>query len=453
MKLSGISFSDIAERIFTPVRIRVCAICIAAFFCLIGWPAALMRCGKEERKSSDLIKEADELFGKEIYTSAAQCYGESFRVSGDLYPLLRKAECYRLINDRRAFIETAGTAILLFPSEPGGYTALAGYYLDSAMYGEAKSVCDSAASNGVSAPALEDIRYRTEHKIIRRYVSADGFLGWHETGGRGYAVIRRGDLYGLMGADGKILLKCEYEWLGMYDPETGTIPALDGGIAVYLDTSGRRKLVPDGSVLSAGCFTGGLAPVRTEEGYRYIDGKTSFVSDCYDFAGAFSQGAAAVEKDGKWALVDLSFRSLTGFVYDEIKTDAYGFAVCYGRAVACRGGLYFILDAAGREVSQGFEDALLPASADGAIAVKTQGKWGFADRNGKTVSAPEYDSAGSYSCGMAPVMSEGEWFFIDSDGKRVDGTSYGSAGSFGPGGIAFVTWSGVPCLAAVACMN
>ncbi len=54
---------------------------------------------------------------------------------------------------------------------------------------------------------------------------------------------------------------------------------------------------------------------------------------------------------------------------------------------------------------------------------------------------------------MAPVMSEGEWFFIDSDGKRVDGTSYGSAGSFGPGGIAFVTWSGVPCLAAVACMN
>lgn len=46
-------------------------------------------------------------------------------------------------------------------------------------------------------------------------------------------------------------------------------------------------------------------------------------------------------------------------------------------------------------------------------------KYGFIDRAGKIVIAPEYDFADEFSEGLACVQAGGNWFYIDASGYSV----------------------------------
>ena len=55
--------------------------------------------------------------------------------------------------------------------------------------------------------------------------------------------------------------------------------------------------------------------------------------------------------------------------------------------------------------------SLLPFR-DGAL-------WGFKDNEGRIVIAPTFDSAGSFSEGLARVKVKGKWGFINVEGRMV----------------------------------
>lgn len=62
--------------------------------------------------------------------------------------------------------------------------------------------------------------------------------------------------------------------------------------------------------------------------------------------------------------------------------------------------------------------------SEGLAAVKQGGRWGYIDAAGKEAAAARYQSAGSFSEGLAAVRSGGKYGYIDAAGKEVAAPAY-----------------------------
>lgn len=120
-----------------------------------------------------------------------------------------------------------------------------------------------------------------------------------------------------------------------------------------------------------------------------------------------------------------------------------------GLFMARKSGAYGLINPKGETVADfKYEDikkfsgglAVVEALEDG------QSKWGFIDENGKEVIKPEYDLAGNFSDGLAPVgrsLSPYEYSigYINEQGETVIEPKYSKAGDFSEG-YALVSRSG-----------
>ncbi len=139
---------------------------------------------------------------------------------------------------------------------------------------------------------------------------------------------------------------------------------------------------------SAGNFNEGLAPVRTDEGWGYIDKHENFViypKERFHWAKEFSEGLAAVEID-----------------YDpsEYKDNKYGY-----------------IDKSGNLVIRPKYDGALNFSKGLALVYNSDYKYGLIDKNGKVILDTKYSSI--------RVMSD-EWVEI-SVHKKLEGYKTGLA--------------------------
>ena len=48
--------------------------------------------------------------------------------------------------------------------------------------------------------------------------------------------------------------------------------------------------------------------------------------------------------------------------------------------------------------------------------VVVNGRWGFINKSGETVINPQFDKAGGFAAGLAPVRM-GRWGYVDASGK------------------------------------
>ena len=98
----------------------------------------------------------------------------------------------------------------------------------------------------------------------------------------------------------------------------------------------------------------------------------------YDRIRPYSEGFAAVEKNGRWGFIDQKGRETVRPQYQDV--------LAYGEARA---------------------------------AVKKDGRWGFIDTKGKETVKPEYDTVWPYKDGRATVQKDGERRLLDLDGHAV----------------------------------
>lgn len=62
--------------------------------------------------------------------------------------------------------------------------------------------------------------------------------------------------------------------------------------------------------------------------------------------------------------------------------------------------------------------------------VQQGGKYGFVDRDGKIVINPQFDRAGDFAEGLAPVRLGNKWGFVGTDGKYTVNPQFDDAGGF-----------------------
>jgi len=126
-----------------------------------------------------------------------------------------------------------------------------------------------------------------------------------------------------------------------------------------------------------------------------------------------AEGLVPAKQDGKMGYIDKSGATKIAFKY--FLTNSFS----NGR------GVVFTIDQKANYVKQDGEELLkTPVDmahdfSDGMASVQKDGKWGFIDRSGKLVINYQFDSAGPFVGGLAPVTAGDFSGYIKKDGTRA----------------------------------
>lgn len=205
----------------------------------------------------------------------------------------------------------------------------------------------------------------------------------------------------------------------------------------YINESCRWVIEP--KFLEALPFAEGLAAVKTDDGFQFIDHDGKPVTDArFASAEPFSEGFALVSTIASASdsrSVGVFFIGRTGI---PLSGDVYSAAFSFreGLAPVLSGGKWGYIDRSGRIVIEPQFEAASQFS-DGLAAVKTDGVWGYIGLNGQVVIGPSFEAAGSFGDGLAPVLKDGLYGYIDRTGVIRIPAEFELAGQF-RGGLAKV---------------
>ncbi|MCI5978767.1 MAG: WG repeat-containing protein [Bacteroidales bacterium] len=217
---------------------------------------------------------------------------------------------------------------------------------------------------------------------------------------------------------------------------------------------------------SCDCFSEGLAAVKLNDKYGYIDWKgTIVIPAVYEDANNFVNNMALVKLNGKMGCIDRSGNIIIPLLYDYFSDFSEGLAVVRAgdkcSFIDVNGKKVFPIDFDGangfykgraRVTYKGKEGIIdktgafiVPAKyryierfEEGKAGVRLNDKWGFIDENGKEIIPAIYDYVTSFSNGMAAVELNGKWGYIDSAGNLAVPAIYDNSNLFGK--TAGVVW-------------
>jgi hypothetical protein len=220
------------------------------------------------------------------------------------------------------------------------------------------------------------------------------------------------------------------------DPDP-LFPVLEHGKWGYMDKTGKIVIKPE--YYDAFPFKEGMARIQPfavllSKAIRvqFIDksGKILDMSTIYSYAEDFSEGLALVAIPGERGL---GYVDTTGKIVIP-QDDSWQMAQSFheGLAAIKQGGQWGYVDKLGKTViAPQFSEAY--RFSEGLAAVKNGGKWGYIDETGKTVVALQYETAYQHVEGLAAVKEGGKWGFIDKTGKMVIQPKFDDAYGFSEG--------------------
>lgn len=229
-----------------------------------------------------------------------------------------------------------------------------------------------------------------------------------------YAVIKRGDLFGLIGWDGKLAADVEYVdistlYVGSYEKYIMTAAVFGDTMTSWSrfslnETTGEVDSMAGvgGEIDLQGCY-------YYCEKLRNVNEAEGHYTEYLGYTFAEPEGAIPIQKSDREYTISDSYYAYTDWlsgpyaIYSDgqLKTD-------------------FIYDECGSEVS-------------GIMAVKKDGKWGYVDTTGEEVIPFEYDASWSYAgngitdrayCfgafeGYVPLVKDGVWEMRNTNGELV----------------------------------
>ena len=179
-------------------------------------------------------------------------------------------------------------------------------------------------------------------------------------------------------------------------------------------------------IVGEGSFSQGLATVKKLKcGYINTDGNVVIPYE-WDDARAFSEGLAAVEKNGKWGFINQDGRLVIPCEWDSATQFADGLG--WVRKNKKEG----FINKDGKLVIPCEWDMAYSFREERAV-VEKYNKRGFIDTNGKLVIPCEWDDAYGFSNGLAYVKKGNKGCFIDKNGKTVIVSTWDTCSNFSEG--------------------
>jgi hypothetical protein len=168
-------------------------------------------------------------------------------------------------------------------------------------------------------------------------------------------------------------------------------------------------------------FSDGLVSVEQNNKVGFMD-KTGklIIPPRYEDAGPFSEGLAAVKIGGQYGYIDRSGKLVIPPRFKQAASFGEGLA-----AVTLNGSQGGFIDTSGKLVIKEEEFEGGGGFSEGLAAVRGKNhKYGFIDKTGVFVIQPQYDRAGDFSEGLAPVQQAdapwpGDLSYINPKGEVV----------------------------------
>lgn len=189
----------------------------------------------------------------------------------------------------------------------------------------------------------------------------------------GVSCVKKNDKYGYIDKKGNVIIDFKFNSASaFYDGLAYT----DTG---YIDKTGNVVINSDEYSVIFRDFSDGLACVKKNEKYGFIDTKGNVVIDFqYDKAFDFSEGLACVSKNDKYGYIDKKGNVIIDFQF----SDAHRFS-------------------------------------DGLAYARKNNKYGYINKEGKVIIDFQFDDAFDFSEELALVKKDNKYQFINKNGKTV----------------------------------
>lgn len=181
---------------------------------------------------------------------------------------------------------------------------------------------------------------------------------------------------------------------------------------VIKDENGKEKpltdyVLEDGRETSSPAENYYFAPAKYNGKWGYLllekdqdsTALTWEIDPQYDNAEYFTDFVAAVQKDGKYGMINENGETVLPFVYDCLKYSSFGYIP------AETDGEWYYITVDGERIFGPFEDA--ESFEYGYAAVKKNGKWGYIDKSGMDATAFVYDEAYSVDSDLSAWVRKG----------------------------------------------
>lgn len=396
----------------------------------LGWCVTGKALVEKPAEYYRLLEEAKAYEENKIYVRAIDSYKQALSYNPNSANIqLCIAADYLALGDETSFINRCNAV-----NSSHGYpletvNLLLDFYTENKRDEKAIDLLTSALKKHKKNEQLQERYEELRYAYKDLYVRYDEILNFRNDS----AVYQDEEAYGLLSTSGKNLIRNHNEYIGVLSGERDAVPIKKDGEFYYADKNGYRYEVPkEGQqVEELGVLCNGVAPAKINGKYGYVNMKFEEQS-AFDWDGAtvIQNGFGAVKQGEKWALINSSYALITDYLYDDVKVDDYQYCSISGRAFVKNEAGYQMVDEKGAALGTGgYEDAV-PFLAEEPAAVKVNGKWGFVGMDGQLVIEPQYEAAGSFSGGLAPVQTMNGWGYIDLNNQLVIPDNYTGAKSF-----------------------
>lgn len=420
---------------------RICVIGLIVI-CALGWAAALGSMAFQQSAYAACVARGDENAERGLYQKAAESYREALAIRESGQARQKLLEVTRTgfeenVIGRDAYLEVLQRSCEADPGSEGCWEELLEALCGAQDYSGARAALKKAKEAGVSTPRLTELADQANYAYT---VQGRHFTHVYPSPS-GYTVVRQNENWGMMEPDGELRYDCDYLYVGPYGEEAVTL-LRSASRQCVVDRNGlvQANLPMEQSLSARGCGSGRM-PLNAGEGWRYFDlERGEMGGEVYEDASSFQGGRALARANGVWSfLTPEGEQTATGF--RSVKLYADGGYCLDDRMVAEEDG-YELYTAQGERLSQ-VSATDMDVYMGGLVAYQDAGgRWGFLDRDGKTVIEPSYDGAKSFSNGLAAVFDGTAWGFINSQGRWVIPPQFADGGYFTAKGVCMVSDGG-----------
>lgn len=196
-------------------------------------------------------------------------------------------------------------------------------------------------------------------------------------------VMNDEERFGVISRKGDVLVKCQYDEIKDY---SCGLAAFKSNLFGYLNYDGSIKI--EAQFVEAGQFKEGLAKVlkqgRKHKCFIDFSGEEKFKTIKFERVSDFSDGFAAVEKDGLYGYIDYEGEIVVSLKYIDAGPFSEGLAAVKGEK-----NLFGYINSLGKEIiPPKFEEA--GRFKNGIARVRYQHGWGFINRSGIFVVDPQF---------------------------------------------------------------
>lgn len=260
----------------------------------------------------------------------------------------------------------------------------------------------------------------------------------------GLFPYREGTKFGYKDSLGKIIVPAKYGYVSEFSEGMGLVRAMKEPDTVgFVNTKGN--LIAYGKYSYAESFNDGYAKVgkgtypNTRYGYIDRTGK-EVIAPAFEAGEKFSEGLAAVRKNGKYGFIDKEGKEVLPFNYSKVMPFSSGMAAVMPFGASRMG----LIDRKGKMIVDPKYDMVFPFE-DGMAVVATGDfpdmKYGYIDKTGKEIIPPGFGSARDFSEGLAAVSTMGmfsknkgqTFYYIDKKGKKAITEDFSEAYEFHEG--------------------